>query len=654
MNDTGFRIIAIKTGEKQNTYPKDRTGVRLDFLKVLKSNTIYSFYDYYKFPKNDFTEIGYYQKEYLGLYELSSHPNTAININAIVGSNGSGKSTLVELLFWANYNIGCKLELFEDDYDHTTYDFIDLEIFYSLDKYSFYKLGFKKGEIKKQNFKFSGSLIEQDGIEVSIQNVNDLTNYFYSIFISYSHYALNELEVGEWINPLFHKNDGYQTPLVLNPVRNKGILDINKEKYLLKRRLQANILETIELGKEEDSLRNLANGKIAKELDLVFNLKEFPDLMEPKDQKLIGEIKEALDKLFGVNISQEEHDFNFFVNITLNYIFEKLLKISILYKPYYKYQDGKLIKDVNNFLGAIKGSNSHITFKIKGAILYLKYFKEIFNKSSIQLDERITLSIEKLSHRIKAIGKQEDFIVNTFMMAPPSYFNPDIILDNNIPFDTLSSGEKQRIHSISSIAYHLINLNSVEAFKLKEGGYISYNYINIILDEIELYYHPEWQRMFITHLLDYIGKINPNNLEHIKGLNITFLTHSPYILSDLPLSNILRLEEGGVSKFNRKEETFGANIYSLLSNDFLMKDGIMGEWARNKINNTITLLKDKKPISDPDSVRTFISLIGEPIIRTKLMEMLAENLGENAEVARLQEQQEFIAKRLKELKNDSD
>ena len=98
-----FRIIAIKTGEKQTTYPKDRTGVRLDFLKVLKPNTIYSFYDYYKFPKNDFTEIRYYQKEYLGLYELSSHPKNSrrctlflsINTNSSSASSTVGRQSVI-------------------------------------------------------------------------------------------------------------------------------------------------------------------------------------------------------------------------------------------------------------------------------------------------------------------------------------------------------------------------------------------------------------------------------------------------------------------------------------------------------------------------------------------------------------------------------
>lgn len=51
--------------------------------------------------------------------------------------------------------------------------------------------------------------------------------FFYTIAINYSHYALNSDYLGDWVKNIFHKNDGYQTPLVLNPFRKRGIIDIN-------------------------------------------------------------------------------------------------------------------------------------------------------------------------------------------------------------------------------------------------------------------------------------------------------------------------------------------------------------------------------------------------------------------------------------------
>ena len=67
---------------------------------------------------------------------------------------------------------------------------------------------------------------------VEINDKLKLNSLFYSILINYSHHGLNSLHVGNWINSLFHKNDGYQTPIVLNPMRTEGKIDINKLTYL--------------------------------------------------------------------------------------------------------------------------------------------------------------------------------------------------------------------------------------------------------------------------------------------------------------------------------------------------------------------------------------------------------------------------------------
>ena len=63
----------------------------------------------------------------------------------------------------------------------------------------------------------------------------------------------------------------------------------------------------------------------------------------------------------------------------------------------------------------------------------------------------------------------------------------------------------------------------------------------LILDEIELYYHPELQQQFLSKLLFYIKDME---LSNITDINMCLLTHSPYILSDIPSNNILKLEDG--------------------------------------------------------------------------------------------------------------
>lgn len=192
-------------------------------------------------------------------------------------------------------------------------------------------------------------------------------------------------------------------------------------------------------------------------------------------------------------------------------------------------------------------------------------------------------------------------------------------------FEALSSGEKQLIHSISSILYHIKNVDSIN---LKSGKLLGYRNINILLDEIELYYHPEMQRNYLAYLLKMIGKLS---LSKIEAVNICLVTHSPYILSDIPNYFTLKLETG--TPKSDDFGTFGANIHDLLANDFFMKkDGFMGEFAKNEIISATNFLKaciDKKQENEntenekwnKQKIKSLISIIGEPLIKNSLKGM---------------------------------
>ena len=54
-----------------------------------------------------------------------------------------------------------------------------------------------------------------------------IESFCYSIVINYSLYGFNTKNEGDWIFPLFHKNDSYQTPITLNPFREEGVINVN-------------------------------------------------------------------------------------------------------------------------------------------------------------------------------------------------------------------------------------------------------------------------------------------------------------------------------------------------------------------------------------------------------------------------------------------
>jgi predicted ATP-binding protein involved in virulence len=116
----------------------------------------------------------------------------------------------------------------------------------------------------------------------------------------------------------------------------------------------------------------------------------------------------------------------------------------------------------------------------------------------------------------------------------------------------------------SSLVYHLNNLSSIV-----NPALVCYSNVNIIFDEIELYFHPNMQRTFLTYLLNYL---NIAGFQNIYGLNFCFVTHSPFILSDIPSENILFLKKReDKSTENVTLKTFGANIHELLMDGFFMQ-----------------------------------------------------------------------------------
>ena len=94
-------------------------------------------------------------------------------------------------------------------------------------------------------------------------------------------------------------------------------------------------------------------------------------------------------------------------------------------------------------------------------------------------------------------------------------------------------------------------------------------------------------------------------------LNIILTSHSTFILSDLPKENIIFLEKGKqVYPFEDGKQTFGANIHTLLSHGFFMKDGLMGEFAKNKINEVINFLNgNESSIMTNDEAQNLINII---------------------------------------------
>lgn len=206
--------------------------------------------------------------------------------------------------------------------------------------------------------------------------------------------------------------------------------------------------------------------------------------------------------------------------------------------------------------------------------------------------------------------KHNDDMKIFFYLIKIGFFEYDFI-DERKTFSLLSSGEK-------SLFSEIIILNE----EIKD--FLNNNQENkslfLILDEPETTLHPQWQKNYINEILTLLKIYKKEKIL----FHIIITSHSPFILSDLPKENIIFLEKGKqVYPFEDGKQTFGANIHTLLSHGFFMKDGLMGEFAKSKIDLAIKYLNQKVLTQEQlDYCENIIPIIGEPIIKRELQKML--------------------------------
>ena len=590
-----FKLLAIRPLK----------GCSARFLKNLEEDRIYKFYNDYSFFENQdgkVTEIKCEDSVPENLYEKSG---LDIQISALVGKNGSGKSSLLELLYASCSAIAINQKIIGNK--NVDVEGLKVAIFYNIGN-NYYDIEITNSEVKCYNI--------NDETKTTKKNDEILKDFFYTIAVNYSLYGLNEKVLGIWIAALFHKNDGYQTPLVINPYRREGNIDVNSELHLAQTRLITNILLTnnkkVLSGKEIDS--------VCFELDS----KKYKDKKEKENiivESSKATFEEIYEKLYEENYILEEgkEKENPHFEDLMNYILCKIKKISEVYKEYKGIPPFKGNEISTIFLEKLADDKSHITLKLR-QVLNIIRFNLLGGDNDSKWEKKedgvlhFKLKIDDLMKRIREVNapnlKKDElipigcyrFIIN----VKNDTKNNDSVSNINV----MSSGEQHLVHTMQSVLYHILNVNSVHNSKESKN---KYEYINIIFDEIELYFHPEYQRRFVFELLERLDSLKKgNHIPKIKGINILFCTHSPFILSDIPKQNVLFLGE------KKDFKTFGANITTLLANSFFMEN-LIGEFAKNKINEVITWITQ-----DKEDILKTIRLIDEPILKNKLIEMYYE------------------------------
>lgn len=739
--DDAFYIFAVQVNSESSTgkrkltcgkpyYLLDGFNIYEDRILVSKDRYIKTVYDYYMAGE---------------IY--SPH----ITVSAIVGENGAGKSSVIEFEMRLINNFSAVIfgEFAKvSGWPHLHFiDGVEGELYYLL-KQNVYRLCVTGRDVKLycyhwQEEEGNGYIVFNNPIEIingdsapmmgePIKSVyftryfeslkNLLPRFFYTVVLNQSAYSYNtndfasecndeeyEIKVRHghnknekdeiipytnedrcWLSGLFHKNDGYQIPIVLTPYRFKGNYDINVENKLAYERLISIMVREDEAGRVINGHLRVTSFDLKRkpcnyDLNYIHQRLGFKQFGSDDYEKMKSILLNTWNSLVGFDILANSKSY-LYRNQAINYLVYKTLKIACTYDEYRKFRYRYIVQeepfDEKSFQELVQmtiANNSHVANKLYRTIAYLIW--DIYEIPEGSKDKPKKISIDDINKKWRAVFHERriGLAVNiessliTEASIPPPFFDTAIGLEElntgeYVPFEYLSSGEKQQAYSISALVYHLKNLDSVSDDN-SSSERVAYPYIQLVLEEVELYYHPELQRQLIKNILDGIKQAN---LSHIKWISICIVTHSPFVLSDIPSNNVLALRKDGddVSKI----PCFASNIHEMLKLSFFLKHGTAGDlatWTTTRIAKCLrihrwinelepapafftslqdipeeyafieeyktlsTLLQFSKEgfqyVYSPEVLLSQINLIGEPVIRRVLLDDYKRTFPEKKE-----------------------
>lgn len=508
------------------------------------------------------------------------------NINAIIGKNGSGKSNLLKCLFnnFNSYDIkyhlrytnmvvimkeNDKLELYHNEKINIKYSKKDINKIYMYKENQTESIIYGKNQLRTIYY----TSIFQETTPFSLNNYNDLSLY--------ADYKKNE------------------THSEINNNNIKFIGYYNKQAFNFK---EICIPKIVIIGKK-------------KKFDY-----------QQRDVTGYGSIEEDLIKTVENALRNE-----YFPSIIFYGLEEKITNInSILYLVTFLKEIIKKIEDL------YKANNLKIKYEMTNIYNYDKH--PTYDNSKETGIERSLYNYA--NNVIIFIEKYFGYIRGTYNLSNENLIKAIELYNYTfIPSFNISQSEKDKNEwlefkyepELSTGEEHMLSMYGKFYEYFKRISHTRDNYI-ILLDEPDIFMHPEWQRRFVQSISTFFNEVL--EFKYNPKFHIIISSHSPFIAGDLPKENIIMLDKTEKVKCKVIEvnnKTFGANIFNLYKDAFFIESSF-GEFSKNKIKEVIDLFEttwdgankkatyiNEKEITERRlEIEHIINSIGEPLIKKKL------------------------------------
>ena len=526
---------------------------------------------------------------------ISNFYEKNIDITAVVGKNGTGKTSLLNYISSINYYNG----LYPNIHGNCIIVFNDNNVL---------KVFCSSQIIKRE--------IECD---YEINELNDKNNFISNDYFKDIRYEYFTTVFNKSVNINTENFGGYINLSTYNTLKNKGTVDnffldefskqikffsANKER-ISNFGINYPLYVTVWFNNNKNGIEKMYEESY-EETEL-----SDKDIKEDTDsiiEKWFPMKNDSFELVFKKNIafSMTLSILNQLIKIELNALKSKQI-LELIHSSFVnKWQNSDPLDPFDKLKEFLSEIENIINFSTEKYIEFIDYIENniSFNDTADLFHlqtSRFTMSVEK--------GQNKYVVdVDTSLIEFVQKYKATIDEDDYLRFEwNLSSGEMLLLTAYARFYDDKIKNNNIN-YRIK-------NRI-VLLDEAEVSFHPEWQRIYLSNMLNFF-----KDLYNDCHVQLIIATHSPIILSDIPKQNIIYLskdEKGNtkVDSITDHEETFGSNIYTLYNNAFFMDDGAVGEVAKEyirKIKNDIdNSSKSYEEIEDN------ISIIGDEFIRNQL------------------------------------